>query len=102
MTAELIVAVLALVIALGAGALALLAVLAAGATHRDHEAFKVGVRGMAGTADKNFADDRSRIFALERFIVTVFKLDEMFGLKQPQATDVSGELTPPKKKSDLN
>ena len=103
MTAELVVAVIAVVLAVLAGLGALASMLALGALAKDLEAFKNGVRGMAGAADEGFASDRLRLSQIEKFLVQVFKLDELFGMKAPEESEKQADLNvPPKKKSDLN
>lgn len=71
-----------------------LCVLTIGALARDHEAFKAGVRGMAGAADEAFVNDRTRIGRIEQFLVL---LNDFFVAKSQQPdTDLRAQVSPKK------
>ena len=95
MNAALITAIAALVIAVGALLLALGNLLALGHLAKLHEAFKFGVRGMAGAADRAFKDDRDRIGAVERFLFHVFKLGQF--VKEHSESGIDAALSDTKK-----
>lgn len=79
MNAALIISIVALVVALAAGLLAVANLLALGHLARLHEALKQSVRGVAGAADAAFKSDRERIFSVERFLIRVFEIKEVLG-----------------------
>ncbi len=98
--------VITFVLALLALLLGLANVLAIGGIYKDYLTFKEGVRRMAEVADGAFAGDRKRIFDIEKFLVVVFKLDELLGVKIPgvSAEDPEPKLQdniPSPKKGDL-
>jgi hypothetical protein len=92
MNIALIIAVLALIISLAVGLLAFGTFMALAHMAKLHEAFRNGVRGMAGAADEAFKSDRSRIFSIEKFLIRVFEMEEVMS-KNPGDTDISSNVT---------
>jgi len=62
----------------------------------DLEAFKAGVRGMAGAADKAFIEDRTMIHEVVKFLVAVHGLHEITGTGKQASTDLQTQVSPKK------
>ena len=71
--------------------------LAIGAVSTDLDAFKKGVRNMAGAADSGFLSDRKRLAHVEQFLVVAFKLDELFNRAKSDTPSLSSQVGDPKK-----